>query len=422
MDKTLPLVFSDLKLVEKISKAEHSRRNAKPKILINRLTCVVFLFGLFLVSAFLIAFGPGITTSVLYNGELVGVVESKEVASLAVADAERQASDILGRSCAITDGISYRKGVTATNLDSGELTSLILDRVDGLQNVYILSVNGKAVGGTENRKDITDLLSSILEANMSPTATEASFDEEISISQKFIAKGSVPDLAEMTQALTTKDVYGAKLLNIKTVEQVKYVAPVNYAVQYVHDSSMYEGESTVLSEGSNGEMIVTEQQTILSGSKIDSVIKNATVISEPTPAVIMVGTLPRHTSKGYYIWPANGVLTSPFGYRDIGIGSSYHRGIDIGVSSDYNIYAADGGTVIYSGWYSDYGNLIEIRHDNGDVTGYAHNSENLVSVGDKVAQGDVIAVAGATGLADGDHCHFELWKSGVRVDPVTCLP
>ncbi len=432
MDKTLPLVFSDIKLVEKISQAAHSRRNAKPKILKNRLSCVAILFGLFLVSAAIIVFGPDITTSVLYNGQLVGIVQSKEVAQQAISDAETKATEILGQNYSISDGISYRKGVTATNLDSGELTNLILGKVGSLQQLYILNVNGKAVGGAENRKDITDLLSSILEDNMSPTATEASFSESIEIAQKFVPSGSVSDLSEMTRKLTTKDANGASLLNIKTVEQVKYVAPVNYTVlrtssrpyytvQYVKDDSMYEGQSTVLSEGSNGEMIVTEQQTILSGNKIESVIKNATVISQPTPAVVMVGTLPRSTSKGSYIWPAHGQITSPFGYRDIGMGSSYHRGVDIGVSYYSSICAADGGTVIFSGWYSDYGNYIEIRHDNGEVTGYAHNAENLVKVGDKVAQGDVIAKAGATGLADGVHCHFELWKGGVRVNPVDYL-
>ena len=417
MDKTLPLVFSDIKLVEKISQAAHSRRNAKPKIIINRLSCVAILFGLFLVSAAVIAFGPGITTSVLYNGQLVGIVQSKDVAQHSISDAEKKAAEILGYKYSITEGISYRKGVTATNLKTDELTNLILEKVGGLQQLYILNVNGKAVGGAENRKDITDLLSSILESNMSPTATEASFSENIEITQKFIPEGSVADLSEMTRVLTTKDAQGTSLLNIKTVEQVKYVAPVNYSVQYVKDDSMYEGQTTVLSEGSNGEMIVTEQQTILSGNKIESVVKNATVISQPTPAVVMVGTLPRYTSKGYYIWPAYGPITSEFGYRDIGMGSSYHRGMDIGLSYKAPICAADGGTVIFSGWYSDYGNYVEIRHDNGEITGYAHNTENLVAVGDKVAQGDIIAKAGATGLADGVHVHFELWKGGVRVDP-----
>ena len=73
--------------------------------------------------------------------------------------------------------------------------------------------------------------------------------------------------------------------------------------------------------------------------------------------------------------------------------------------------------MIKAGWHGSYGNLVAIRHDNGYVTYYAHNSSILVSVGQKVYQGQIIARAGMTGNASGPHCHFEVRINGTSVNP-----
>ncbi len=418
MENTLPPVQTGNRHFPAFWQRPVSGRSAPPKRIRNKLICIAVLFG---ISALIMAVGLKTTTSVLYNGTLVGVVESKEIADEAVAKAEAKASEILGKEYSVSSGITYRKGIAATNLSSEDLTSAILDKLDSIQRLHVLTVNGKIIGGAENRKDVENLLVSILEKNLSATSMSAKFHENTQIVQMFVPKGSVPDLTEMKKALTTKREDGTYLLNVETVEEVEYISPVAYPTQYVQDNTMLEGESSTLTPGTNGEAIVTEKMTMLDGNKVNSEIKNTKILSNPSPAIIAVGTVPRSRSKGYYNWPIRGLLTSGFGYRNIGMGGSFHYGIDIGVSRGASICAADGGTVIYSGFYSDYGYMIEIRHDNGDVTRYAHNTKNLVSAGDKVAQGDVIATAGDTGLADGVHLHFELVKSGVRVDPYPYL-
>lgn len=397
-----------------------SSRNAKPRRIRNKLICIAVLFGF---SALIMAIGLKTTTSVLYRGQPVGIVESKDVAAAAVAKAESEATDILGKKCSITSDITYRPGVAATNLSSDDLTNAILQKVDGIQRLYVLTVNNQTIGGTENRKDIQDLLVSTLEKNMSPTALSAKFAENLQINQLFVAKGSVPDLAEMADTLNSVRADGSYVLNVVTVEEIQYTAPVSFPTQYVKDDTMEEGQSATLNPGSNGEAIVTAQQTMRDGYTMNTEIKDTKILTNPTPAVVAVGTIPRYRSKGSYIWPVRGPITSPYGYRDIGIGEPFHTGIDIGVSTGTPVHAADGGTVIFSGWYSDYGELVELQHDNGDITRYAHNSQLLVSVGDKVAQGDVIAKAGMTGLATGSHVHFEVVKGGTtRVDPQKYLP
>ena len=83
--------------------------------------------------------------------------------------------------------------------------------------------------------------------------------------------------------------------------------------------------------------------------------------------------------------------------------------------------AADGGRVTYAGTKGNYGKLVIITHDDGTQTYYAHNSKLLVSVGDRVYQGQQIAKAGSTGRSTGNHCHFEIRIGGKTVNPLNYL-
>jgi murein DD-endopeptidase MepM/ murein hydrolase activator NlpD len=144
---------------------------------------------------------------------------------------------------------------------------------------------------------------------------------------------------------------------------------------------------------------------------------------QPVAEVVANGTAPRPLTASYgtYIWPAEGIITSNFGYRT-GFGSSNHQGIDIAGDYGQTILAADGGEVIMSDWYSGYGYLIQIKHDNGYITYYGHCSELLVAEGERVYQGQEIALMGATGQASGVHLHFEVRQNAEPIDPLTVLP
>lgn len=127
--------------------------------------------------------------------------------------------------------------------------------------------------------------------------------------------------------------------------------------------------------------------------------------------------------SGTFIWPCNGPITSPFGYRTHPIFGTtiYHAGMDIGVDYGTPIHAADGGTVILAGWCGGYGNAVIIDHGNGLQTLYGHNTSVAVSEGQAVSQGEVIAYAGSTGYSTGPHCHFEVRENGEAVDPMGYL-
>jgi murein DD-endopeptidase MepM/ murein hydrolase activator NlpD len=101
-----------------------------------------------------------------------------------------------------------------------------------------------------------------------------------------------------------------------------------------------------------------------------------------------------------------------------------HQGVDIAGPVGTPIYAAAPGVVVRSGWNSGgYGNMVDIRHPDGSLTRYAHNSRLLVAEGQEVSQGQQIAEMGSTGYSTGSHLHFEIHvpQQG-RVNPIALLP
>ena len=127
---------------------------------------------------------------------------------------------------------------------------------------------------------------------------------------------------------------------------------------------------------------------------------------------------------GRFMWPCRGPITSYFGWRTHPVfgTTKYHSGMDIGVDYGTPIYAADSGTVIYSGWLGGYGYAVMIDHGSGLVTLYGHNQALNVYEGQYVSKGTCIAYAGSTGYSTGPHCHFEVRLHGEVTEPLNYLP
>jgi len=120
-------------------------------------------------------------------------------------------------------------------------------------------------------------------------------------------------------------------------------------------------------------------------------------------------------------WPVrSGYITSNYGMRvhPIRHRVQFHQGVDFAAPQGSPIVAVADGTVTFSGRRSGYGNLVEIRHANGYVTRYGHNSRNLVQEGQQIRRGQMIGAVGATGTATGPHVHFEVLKDGVNENPM----
>ncbi len=125
-------------------------------------------------------------------------------------------------------------------------------------------------------------------------------------------------------------------------------------------------------------------------------------------------------STEQFRWPVRGRIISDFGAKP---GGGRNEGVNLAVPEGTAVHAADDGTVIYSGnELKGYGNLILVRHSDGWVSAYAHNSELKVKRGDTIRRGDVVALAGATGSVNQPQVHFELRKGNKPVDPLKHLP
>ena len=119
-------------------------------------------------------------------------------------------------------------------------------------------------------------------------------------------------------------------------------------------------------------------------------------------------------------WPAKGEVSSPYGLR--WGGSDFHPGMDIANDMGTPICATADGTVVTAGWNSGgYGNMVDIDHGNGILTRYGHAMQVVVTAGQHVRRGQIIAYMGSTGFSTGPHVHYEVRVNGSPVNPVSYL-
>lgn len=122
-----------------------------------------------------------------------------------------------------------------------------------------------------------------------------------------------------------------------------------------------------------------------------------------------------------FTWPcpSSTRVTSDYGPRESPTAgaSTYHRGIDIGAAYGADIVAAADGTVVFAGYSNSAGNYVTVSHGGGLYTVYMHCSSLVVSKGQTVSRGQVIAKVGSTGISTGNHLHFGVSLNGSYVNP-----
>lgn len=205
-------------------------------------------------------------------------------------------------------------------------------------------------------------------------------------------------------------------LTIMTVEQSTYEEEYFAEVEYVYNDNWYTTKSVTLQEQEAGYHEVTALITKRNGTEESREMIDEVVIKEPVKKIVEVGTQTPPT----YIKPlSGGRQTSGFGRRKAPTkgASTNHKAIDWATPTGTAIWASSGGTVSIAGWQSGYGYVVYINHPDGNQTRYGHLSKILVSVGQKVKQGQKIALSGNTGRSTGPHLHFELRVNGTPVNP-----
>ncbi|MBR2067206.1 MAG: M23 family metallopeptidase [Solobacterium sp.] len=199
--------------------------------------------------------------------------------------------------------------------------------------------------------------------------------------------------------------YFTSPIEITVTKEVMREAPIYYRSTTVEDETLLEGTSEVRQKGEDGLRSVLYEETWVNGVLFNGVEKSSTVLEEPRPELIAVGTMSQpDVGTGNYRYPVdNARITCPWGCY------FGHRGVDFVNIYDAwaDVYAADNGVIVENSYTGINGNYVIIDHNNGVRSYYGHmRVPSELPVGTVVQRGQVIGHIGMTGLATGPHVHF----------------
>lgn len=210
-------------------------------------------------------------------------------------------------------------------------------------------------------------------------------------------------------------------LSVERMEENYYEEIYDADVIYIENDSWYTTKTVVHQQPSAGFRKIVADVHYVNDKEVSREILKEEIVQEAVPKIVERGTKIPPT----YIKPVSGGRqTSGFGYRprpNAAGATSNHGGVDWAVPTGTAVFASNGGTVVRAGWIGTYGYAVYIDHDDGRQTRYAHLSKVLVKVGQKVKQGERIALSGNTGASTGPHVHFEILINGTRVNPLKYL-
>ena len=457
-------------------RARQSRRSWIENI---KMHPVVFLGSALVVAALAVGLSLyTLGTTARYDGTDLGTVSSRRAVNVAMSELEKVTRKTL-------DDKDYTlpremmetttKIVPRSTLESkDELKTRLSDKIGLVAYGNVLYVDGEPVVATTFPGALEELLEQMKIGYVTEETVDSYFKEDVEIRKEYVQAsymmnlGYIAELLNDTKqsAVTYKvkendtyygiaeahdisldellnlnpgyDVYAlhegdtltisqaVPYLTVVDVERQSYIRDIPYDIEYTDDSGMYQGDTEVISAGKYGKADVTANVTYINGEETKREVVASVTLRKSVAEQQKRGTKERPSwlPTGSFRWPCSGTITSYFGYRGSPTygASSYHEGLDIANGYGTPIYAADGGTVVSAGWFGGYGYYIDIEHGDGMSSSYGHNSEMLVSAGDHVYKGQLIAYMGSTGVSTGCHCDFRIYVNGTPVDPMNYLP
>ena len=211
-------------------------------------------------------------------------------------------------------------------------------------------------------------------------------------------------------------------LSVTRTEQRFYEESYEADIIYIDNDAWYTTDVVERRAPSAGFRRVVAQVSFVNDKEVSREILKEEVVMEAVPKIVERGTkIPPNYIKPLY----GGLITSYFGYRprpNVAGATSNHQAVDWATPTGTPIYASSNGTVARAGWIGSYGYAVFIDHEDGKQTRYAHLSRILVTPGQKVRQGEKIALSGNTGASTGPHVHFEIRVHGTPVDPLKYVP
>lgn len=408
--------------------------------------------------------------NVYLGQEIVGTVRKEEEVLSATEDLKDELSKVYNMNVTLKDEIELEKTHVKDKLITSnvDLKENIKSKMKFLVSAYELRVDGVAVGAAKTKKEIEEVLKDIKEpyetnVEEGKKLKEIKVLEDIEIVKKEMQINKVMKSDKLEEVLLTgsqetkthtvevgeslwtiamfydmtvenlieanpdknpellqigdeiKLVIPKPMITVATLSELEYDEEIKYETEIEYKDNMYNTHKEIVTDGANGSVKILANEIKHNGYLVDKKIVKEEILKEPVTEVIIQGSKepPKTMATGVLAMPTRGRISSRYGMRN----GRMHRGLDIASSSGTDIKAADGGKVIFTGYKGSYGNLVEIDHENGYKTRYAHNSKILVKVGDRVYKGQTISKMGNTGRSTGSHLHFEVLVNGSNKNP-----
>ena len=275
---------------------------------------------------------------------------------------------------------------------------------------YEVSLNGEVIGYTSNKSALQERINSYTSEN-----------EEENIA--FIQIDAMPTYDEIYAKVTENGTpYYRYYAITEDKEEKVYLASFKDAEEVIDQleekDSANQDELGIIEKYGKKLKEFTSVEECVSELYEEKVVVQTVAYSSAPASNYSTGNSYGNVSLGIsLINPVSGVITSRYGSND-SVRDHTHAGLDISAPYGTPIKACAAGVVTYSGNAGDgFGNYVVISHGNGVTTLYAHCSSLLVSAGQSVSQGEVIAKVGSTGNSTGNHLHLEVRKNGITYNP-----
>ncbi len=416
------------------------------------------------------------------NGQEIAKVSDEKVLEEANVKVNSKLTSGNGYESNLSVSQSYKLVIDDSDSDTSEVVAekIIEQSKDAVEEGIGIYINNSLIGVVKNSDKIEMTLAEILSGEVSDENRDVHFNKDIEYvsglysiesfvseedilsvlltpiqSEEFYvieendALLSICEAFELTlqelQDLNPGDLnelmYPGKQIKVKSSKpylsvvvecEESYEKEIDFKKLEIDDDSEYTDYKKVTQEGEKGLESCVDKVCYVDGKEALRVSVSRNVIKEPVDENIVIGTKKKvqvnsleyttegtGKSTGSLLWPVacSSYVSSPYGPRN----GRMHTGIDIAGSgiNGKSILAADGGIVVTVGNSSGgYGKYIEIKHNNGTSTLYAHCSSVYVASGMKVSKGQPIGAVGSTGNSTGPHLHFEVIDSGVQRDPM----
>ncbi len=348
---------------------------------------------------------------VLLNGNSIGIVENELEVSSMLAVVNYQLASAYTEEETISPDIQLRAKLVSSDklIDKNTLHDEIASVSDKMVEAIRITIDG-AESICVSDMAAAEASISIVTDTLGMKGSSSSVVELLGYTSEL-----APEADIMTPEAAAEYFIAEKLLTVRSdVSEESLEDYIPEPLEY-EDNNLYEGVRVTTDNGVKGKTKVITVSSYVNGELIATMTETE-VIDTGVPAKIAVGTKqrPLGVGTGSFIMPTSGRHTSSYGQR----WGRMHYGIDIAAKVGTPIYAADDGVVSCAEYKNSFGNLVKIDHQNGFETYYAHNSQILVSVGQPVKKGQLIAKMGSTGRSTGSHCHFEIHYNGVAMNPL----